>query len=142
MDVNGILQNITNIAIKVGLQILAAIVFWIIGRWLISLAIRFLQQALLKQHVEDTVSHYLTSAISAVLNVVLVVALLGYFGVETSTFAALLAAAGVAIGLAWGGLLANFASGVSLIVLRPFKVGDFIAAAGVTGTVKEIGLFT
>ncbi|MGH7931185.1 MAG: mechanosensitive ion channel family protein, partial [Candidatus Binatia bacterium] len=67
--------------------------------------------------------------------------ILGYFGVETTTFAALIAAAGVAIGLAWSGLLANFAAGAFIIVLRPFKAGDFIAAAGVTGTVKEVGLF-
>ena len=69
------------------------------------------------------------------------VALLGYFGVETTSFAALLAAGGVAIGIAWGGLLANFAAGASLVILRPFKVGDFVTAAGVTGAVDSIGLF-
>ena len=73
--------------------------------------------------------------------IVLVVAILGYFGVETTSFAAILAAAGIAIGMAWSGLLANFAAGAFMIVLRPFKVGDFVTAAGVTGTVKEIGLF-
>jgi hypothetical protein len=75
------------------------------------------------------------------LNIVLVVAILGYFGVETTSFVAILAAAGIAIGMAWGGLLANFAAGAFMIVLRPFKVGDFVTAAGITGTVKEIGLF-
>ena len=67
--------------------------------------------------------------------------ILGVFGVETTTFAALIAAAGVAIGLAWSGLLANFAAGAFLVILRPFKVGDFISAGGIMGTVKEIGLF-
>jgi small conductance mechanosensitive channel len=62
-------------------------------------------------------------------------------GIETTSFAALLAAAGIAIGAAWSGLLANFAAGAFLIILRPFKVGDFISGAGITGTVKEIGLF-
>jgi small conductance mechanosensitive channel len=71
----------------------------------------------------------------------LIVALLGFFGVETTTFAALLAAGGVAIGVAWGGLLANFAAGAFLVFLRPFKVGDFVTAGGVTGTVDAIGLF-
>jgi small conductance mechanosensitive channel len=66
---------------------------------------------------------------------------LGFFGVETTTFAAIMASAGVAIGLAWSGLLSNFAAGAFMIVLRPFKVGDFVTAGGVTGTVKEIGLF-
>jgi small conductance mechanosensitive channel len=75
------------------------------------------------------------------LNVALLVAILGFFGVETTTFAALLAAGGVAIGVAWGGLLANFAAGAFLVFLRPFKVGDAISAAGVTGTVDSIGLF-
>jgi len=79
--------------------------------------------------------------VSVLLNVALIEAILGYFGVETTTFAALLVAAGVAIGLAWSGLLANFAAGAFLIVLRPFKAGDFITAGGVTGTVKEVGLF-
>jgi small conductance mechanosensitive channel len=76
-----------------------------------------------------------------VLNIVLVVAILGFFGVETTTFAALIAAGGVAIGVAWGGLLANFAAGAFLVFLRPFKVGDFVSAGGVTGTVESVGLF-
>jgi small conductance mechanosensitive channel len=71
----------------------------------------------------------------------LIVAILGFFGVETTTFAALLAAGGIAIGVAWGGLLANFAAGAFLVFLRPFKVGDFVSAGGVTGTVESIGLF-
>lgn len=81
------------------------------------------------------------NTIAVVLNIALVVAILGYFGVETTTFAALLAGIGLAIGTAWGGLLANFAAGAFLIVLRPFKVGDFVSAGGQVGTVEEIGLF-
>jgi small conductance mechanosensitive channel len=75
------------------------------------------------------------------LNVILVVAILGYFGFETTSFAALVAAVGIAIGAAWGGLLSNFAAGAFLITLRPFKVGDYIGAAGVEGTVEQLGLF-
>jgi small conductance mechanosensitive channel len=73
--------------------------------------------------------------------VALIVAILGVFGVETTTFAALIAAGGVAIGVAWGGLLANFAAGAFLVFLRPFRVGDLVTAGGVTGTVEAIGLF-
>jgi small conductance mechanosensitive channel len=76
-----------------------------------------------------------------VLRVILVVAILGFFGIETASFAALLAGAGVAIGAAWSGMLGNFAAGVFLQVFRPISVGDFITAAGVTGTVEEIGMF-
>jgi small conductance mechanosensitive channel len=122
-------------------MIVGAFVLLIIGRWLIGFAIRLITRSLEKQKVDPTLLRYVGNIVSVILNVALIVAILGYFGVETTTFAALIAAAGVAIGLAWSGLLANFAAGAFIIVLRPFKVGDFICAGGVTGTVKEIGLF-
>jgi small conductance mechanosensitive channel len=135
------MQTVTAIAIGVGLKIVGAVVVWVVGRYLIGLAVRLVSVALEKQRVDPTVLRYLGTVISVTLNVVLVVAILGYFGVETTTFAAILASAGVAIGLAWSGLLANFAAGAFMIILRPFKVGDFVTAGGITGTVKEIGLF-
>lgn len=125
----------------VGLQVLGAIVIYIVGRWIIGFVVRLLQRALNRQHFDPTLSRFLVSATGVTLNIFLVVAILGQFGVQTTSFAALLAGAGLAIGAAWSGLLANFAAGIFLIVLRPFKVGDFIAAGGVTGTVDEIGLF-
>ena len=124
-----------------GLKVAGAIVVWIIGRYLIGMAVRLVSAALTRQEVDPTILRYLGNIITVVLNIVLVVAILGYFGVETTSFAALLAAAGIAIGAAWAGLLANFAAGAFLIILRPFKVGDYVRAAGVEGTVKEIGLF-
>lgn len=129
-------------ASEFGIKVIAAILFWVIGRWLIGLAIRLVRNALEKQKVDPTVLRYLGSVISVTLNVLLVIGILGYFGIQTTTFAALIAAAGVAIGLAWSGLLANFAAGAFLIVLRPMKVGDFVSVAGVMGTVTELGLFT
>ncbi|MFV8667945.1 mechanosensitive ion channel family protein [Ralstonia pseudosolanacearum] len=128
-------------ATDVGMKILAAIAFWVIGRWLIHLAVRLVQGSLEHQKVDPTVLRYVGSVITVTLNILLVIGILGYFGIQTTTFAALIAAAGVAIGMAWSGLLSNFAAGAFLIVLRPFKVGDFVTVAGVTGTVKEIGLF-
>ena len=128
-------------ATDIGLKIVGAIIFWIIGRWLIGLAGRLLQQAMSRQKVDPTLMRYVGSFLTVTLNIVLVVAILGYFGVQTTTFAALVAGIGIAIGAAWGGLLGNLAAGIFLVVLRPFKVGDFISAAGVVGTVKEIGLF-
>lgn len=125
----------------IGLKILGALALYIIGRWLISFVVGMVQKALTKQDIEPTVLRFVGNTISVLLNITLVVAILGYFGVQTTTFAALLAAAGLAIGTAWSGLLANFAAGAFLVVLRPFKVGDFISAGGVTGTVEEIGLF-
>lgn len=127
---------------ELGVKIIAAIAFWVIGRWLIGRVGSLVQSALERQKVDATVMRYLGTVINVTLNILLVVGILGYFGIQTTTFAALFAAAGVAIGLAWSGLLANFAGGVFLIILRPIKVGDFVTIAGITGTVKEVGLFS
>lgn len=141
MDTNKLLNSVAAVAMAVGFKILAAFVLYMIGRWLISLVIRLMHRALNAQHIDATIQRYLDNIVSVALNIALVVAILGYFGVETTTFAALLAGAGIAIGAAWGGLLTNFAAGAFLVVLRPYKVGDFITGGGVTGTVKEVGLF-
>ena len=109
---------------------------------MIGMVLSMVRASLEKQKVDPTVLRYLGSVITVTLNVLLVVGILGYFGIQTTTFAALIAAGGVAIGLAWSGLLANFAAGAFLVVLRPMKVGDFVTVAGVTGTVTELGLFT
>jgi small conductance mechanosensitive channel len=131
----------TDLIVAIGLKVAGAIVVWVAGRWLIALSMRLLSAALTRQHVETTLIRYLISFLTIALNVVLVVAILGYFGLETTSFAALIAAAGVAIGAAWAGLLSNFAAGAFLLMFRPFKVGDYILAGGVEGTVQEIGLF-
>jgi small conductance mechanosensitive channel len=140
-NLSPITQTVTTMLTTVGLKILGAIAIWIIGRWLIAFALRLIGGPLTKQRIDPTLARYIQSATAVLLNIVLVVAILGFFGVETTSFAALLAAAGVAVGMAWSGMLANFAGGVFLVILQPFKVGDFVTAAGVTGTVEEIGLF-
>ena len=126
---------------SVGLKIAGALALFIVGRALIRLAVRVLSAALDRQRIDPTLSRYIGNIVGVALNIILVVAILGYFGVETTSFAALVAAMGIAIGAAWGGLLANFAAGAFLIVLRPFKVGDYVKAGGSEGTVTEIGLF-
>jgi small conductance mechanosensitive channel len=141
VDWNNIIKVIESTITGVGLQVLGAIVLYIVGRWLISFAIGLLQKALTAQQIEPTLLRFIGNTISVILNITLVIAILGYFGVQTTSFAALLAGAGLAIGSAWGGLLANFAAGIFLVVLRPFKVGDFISAGGITGTVESVGLF-
>lgn len=124
-----------------GFKLMGAIAVFVIGRWLISLATRLIGAGMTRQNVDATVQRYLVSFISVALNIILVVAILGYFGVETTSFAALVAGAGVAIGAAWSGLLGNFAAGIFLLVLRPFQVGDYVMVGGVEGTVLELGLF-
>jgi small conductance mechanosensitive channel len=141
MDVNTLIQNASVTLAAAAWKVLGALVLWLVGRWLISFALRMLGRALSKQQLDVTLTRYLQTALKIVLNIALIVAMLGFFGVETTTFAALLAAGGVAIGVAWGGLLSNFAAGAFLVFLRPFKVGDFVSVGGVTGTVDAIGLF-
>ncbi|MEX0589029.1 MAG: mechanosensitive ion channel family protein [Cyanobium sp.] len=123
------------------LKLVGAVALWIAGGWLIQLAMRLLRKSLRHSALDATVVSYLINILSAVLRVILVVAVLGFFGIQTASFAALLAGAGVAVGAAWSGMLGNFAAGVFLQVFRPFSVGDFITAGGVTGTVEEIGMF-
>lgn len=123
------------------IKVFAAIAFWIVGRWLIGKVVAVSQAAMGRNHVDPTLTKYMGSIVAVALNIALVIGILGYFGIETTSIAAMLAGAGVAIGVAWSGLLAHFAAGAFLLVLRPFKVGDFVSAGGTIGTVKEIGLF-
>lgn len=123
------------------LKLVGAVALWIAGGWLIGLAMRLLRRALRSGPLDVTVVAYLVNILGAVLRVILVVAILGFFGIQTASFAALLAGAGVAIGAAWSGMLGNFAAGVFLQIFRPFSVGDFVEGGGVVGTVEEIGMF-
>lgn len=122
-------------------QLVGAILLWLVGRWLINFVMGLIRKAIKKQNFDPTLLTYVTNTVTVVLQILLIIAILGVFGIETTSFAALLAAAGVAIGAAWSGLLANFAAGAFLMIFRPFHQGDFISAAGITGTVQEIGLF-
>ena len=141
MDFTKIKETIVLEGTNLGMKILGAIALWIVGVWFIRILVKITERALKHQSIDSTVVRYVVSTISVFLKIILVVAILGFFGVQTATFAALLAAAGLAIGAAWSGLLANFAAGAFLIIFRPFKVGDFVCAGGVTGTIEEVGLF-
>jgi len=122
-------------------KFLGALALWIIGGWVINTISNLTQRAMSARHIEATLMRYADSALRVALRIALVTFILSVFGVETTSFAAFIAAAGIAIGAAWAGLLSNFAAGAFLIILRPFKVGDMISAGGVTGVVREIGLF-
>ena len=123
-------------------KILGAVAIWVIGGWFVQFLGGLVGRSLRARQVDATLSKYFERGAEIVLRLLVIIAILGVLGIETTSFAALLAAVGIAIGAAWGGLLANFAAGIFLIFLRPFKVGDMIAAGGVTGEVKELGLFT
>ena len=129
------------LALSLAVAIVSAIALWIVGRWIINFVLRLIGRSMTRHKIDPTVIRYLQNAVAALLNIVLVIAILGFFGVQTTSLAALIAAAGVAIGVAGSGLLANFAAGIFLVILQPFKVGDFVLAGGVMGTVEEVGLF-
>jgi small conductance mechanosensitive channel len=129
------------ILVAFGLKVIGAIAVFVVGRWLIGMVGRLVSAGMARQTIDLTVQRYLASFITVALNIILVVAILGYFGVETTSFAALVAGAGVAIGAAWSGLLGNFASGIFLLILRPYKIDEYVSIGGVEGTVLEIGLF-
>jgi small conductance mechanosensitive channel len=141
VDTQAIQEFISTTAAELGLKILAALAFWFVGRWLIGRVVAVMRAAMNANQVDPTLTKYLGSIVAIALNITLVLGILGYFGVQTTSFAALIAGAGVAIGAAWSGMLGNFAAGAFMLVLRPFKVGDFVSAGGVTGTVQELGLF-
>lgn len=141
MDLTPIQTFLSTTATELLIKILAAIAFWIVGRWLITKVVGIVQAGMSRNSVDPTLTKYLGSIITIALNITLVLGILGYFGIQTTSFAAMLAGAGVAIGAAWSGMLGNFAAGAFMLVLRPFKVGDFVTIGGVTGTVHELGLF-
>ena len=102
---------------------------------------KMMTRAMTAKEVDVTLVKYVTSAVGILLKVILIVAIFSYFGVETTTIAGLLAGVGLAIGTMWGGMLSNLAAGAFMVFLKPFKVGDFVTAGDVVGTVHEIGMF-
>lgn len=134
-------QIILEYVSKFGFKIIGAVLLWIIGGFVIRAIGRMTERGMTARKVDATLIRYTHAVVNVILRIALVIAVLSIFGIETTSFAAIIAAAGVAIGMAWSGLLANFAAGIFLMILRPFKVGDAISGGGATGEVVEIGLF-
>ena len=127
--------------VPLGLKILAAIVVFLLGRWVIKLIKKWMANGLMSRHGDATLHGFLSNLVSVVLYFFLIMAIVGILGINTSSLVALLASAGLAVGMSLGGTLQNFAGGVLIIMFRPFKVGDFIAAQGMEGRVSEIQIF-
>ncbi|MBR3013532.1 MAG: mechanosensitive ion channel [Bacteroidaceae bacterium] len=138
---NDIIPQLIEWCVKMGGNLLSAFIIFIVGRFIISLIKRALNAFLERRKVEPTVKSFVKSMVSVALSILLAIAIISRLGIETTSFAALLASAGVAIGMAFSGNLQNFAGGVIMLVLRPFKVGDYVVAQGVEGYVKEIQIF-
>ena len=127
-------------ALNFGLKVLAALAIYVVGGWIIGLIRKALKKSFRRKNTEATVATFTESLVTILLWVVLIIAVVGTLGVNTTSLAALLAAGGMAIGMALSGTVQNFAGGIMLLVFRPFKVGDFIEAQGFAGTVSEVNI--
>ena len=136
-----LLEKVTGWGVDIGGRIISAAIIFFVGRIVISLIKKLVAKVLVKRRVDAGVQSFVRSLVSILLTVLLIVAVIGKLGVETTSFAALLASAGVAIGMALSGNLQNFAGGLVILLLRPYKVGDWIESQGVSGTVREIQIF-
>ena len=125
-----------------GLKILGAIVIWIIGSWFIKMLLKGFTKVMNAGDYDESLKKFLRNLIKWVLKIVLIIVVLGTMGIETTSLAAVIAAAGLAIGLALQGSLGNFAGGVLIMIFKPFKIGDLIEAQGEIGVVKQIEIFT
>lgn len=137
----GILEKVLDVLIKNGFSLFAAVLIFLIGRWAAHLLANFVGKLMEQSKIEKTLAVFTRNIVYWVLFVFVCLAALNKVGVETTSLIAILGAAGLAVGLALQGSLSNFASGILIILFRPFKVGDFIAAAGTMGTVEEIQIF-
>jgi small conductance mechanosensitive channel len=136
------LQIAKDLVFEYGPRILAALALLLIGLWVIKILTKGIRKALRKRDMEETLQRFLSNLVGWILKIMLFIAVLSQLGIESTSFIAVLGAAGLAVGLALQGSLSNFAGGVLIMLFRPFKVGDVINAQGELGSVKEIEIFT
>ena len=137
-EIDLLLKQLVSMGVEVGKSILLAIVIYIAGKFVIKLINKLIRRTLEHKNVDSTIQSFLKSFVSILLNVLLIITVISALGVNTTSFAALLASFGVAAGMALSGNLQNLAGGLIILLFKPFKVGDFVEAQGSMGTVKEI----
>lgn len=137
----GVLQRLIEGGSQLGITILKALIIFVVGRLAIGLINKLIRKILSKRNIEPSVRSFISSLVNVILTILLIVSVVGALGVQTTSFAALLASAGVAVGMALSGNLSNFAGGLIILLFKPYKVGDYIEAQGVGGTVKEMLIF-
>jgi len=142
VDINTILADIQSMALQYAPKLLLAILTLLIGLWVVKMVLKLLEKGLMAKKMEETTAHFLASILGGILKVVLIVAVIGILGVETTSFVAILAALGFAIGMALQGSLGNFAAGVLIIILKPYVKGDMIDTRGDIGKVQKVEVFT
>jgi small conductance mechanosensitive channel len=139
---NEAIDMLKSTGVDLGLNVLTAIVIFYAGRWVINIVMRGLRTVLQKQQIDKTLETFVCNLVRIVLLVFVIVAAISALGIQTTSFIAVLGAAGLAVGLALQGSLSNFASGVLIVLFRPYKVGDFVEAAGISGSVEEVQILT
>ena len=135
------LARLIDLSITAGKHILTAVLVYVVGRFLVNLINRLVRGMLERRHIDVGVQSFLRSMVNILLTVLLIISVIGALGVNTTSFAALLASAGVAVGMALSGNLQNFAGGIVILLFKPYRVGDWIEAQGVQGKVHEIQIF-
>lgn len=140
-NVTMIIQQLISLGINAGKQILMATLVFVVGRFIISLLNRLVVRMLERRNIDISVKTFLKSLINILLTTLLVISVVSALGINTTSFAALLASAGVAIGMALSGNLQNFAGGLLILLFKPYKVGDWIETSAGSGTVREIQIF-
>lgn len=142
MKIENWLEKIIELGTEYGLRVLGAFLIWIIGGWTIKKIMLAAKKLMIKRNLEESLQKFLLDLINWGFKVLLVLVILAKLGIETTSFAAILASAGLAVGMALQGSLGNFAGGILIMIFKPFKIGDLIEAQGEMGTVKEIEIFT
>ncbi|MCF8368206.1 MAG: mechanosensitive ion channel [Bacteroidales bacterium] len=140
-NIEGIITMVYELAVKYGLKLLIAIVTLLVGLWIIKLILKAMDRNFEKRNFDPTLGQFLKSLFGISLKILLIITVISMVGIEMTSFVAILAAAGFAIGMALSGTLQNFAGGVILVIFKPFKVGDYIDAQGYSGTVSAIHIF-
>ena len=141
-DVSKIIEFLQTDGLAFGIDLLLALVIFFVGRFAIRMVVRALAKTMQKNGVEKTLETFICNLVSMALLVVVVIAAIGQVGIQTTSFIAIFGAAGLAVGLALQGSLSNFASGVLIVLFRPYKVGDFVEAAGISGSVDQVQILT
>ena len=141
MDINSLYDTVAELIVNFGTKILGALAVLIIGLWISKMIMRAVRRGFEKSNLSESLRPFLSGLISTLFKALVVISSLSVLGIEMTSFAAILGAAGLAVGMALSGTLQNFAGGVMILIFKPYEVGDFIDAQGYTGTVKSIQIF-
>ncbi len=142
IDWQGIIDYLSINAIDLAGKIVGALVIFYGGRWLVGLAVRALRKVMQRQEIDRTLETFVCNLVRMALLVVVIIAAISALGIQTASFIAIFGAAGLAVGLALQGSLSNFAAGVLIVLFRPYKVGDWVEAAGISGAVEQVQILT